>query len=71
MAHAMSAAESASIGWIGLQDQTRADARTALSELKQSGVTPSPGSPAEFGRYLKDEIARYGQLIREKGIKGE
>jgi Cd2+/Zn2+-exporting ATPase len=26
------------IGWIGLQDQTRADARTALSELKQSGV---------------------------------
>jgi tripartite-type tricarboxylate transporter receptor subunit TctC len=41
------------------------------AKLKQSGVTPSPGSPAEFGRYLKDEIARYGQLIREKGIKGE
>jgi tripartite-type tricarboxylate transporter receptor subunit TctC len=41
------------------------------AKLKQSGVTPSPSSPAEFGRYLKDEIARYGQLIREKGIKGE
>ena len=41
------------------------------ARLKQSGVTPSPGSPAEFGRYLKNEIARYGQLIREKGIKGE
>ena len=40
-------------------------------KLKQSGVTPSPSSPAEFGRYLRDEIARYGQLIREKGIKAE
>jgi Cd2+/Zn2+-exporting ATPase len=26
------------IGWVGLQDQTRAEARTALAELKQSGV---------------------------------
>jgi tripartite-type tricarboxylate transporter receptor subunit TctC len=41
------------------------------ARLKQSGVTPSPGSPAEFGSYLKDEIARYGRVIREKGIKGE
>src|SRR6266436_1914997 len=26
------------IGWVGLQDQTRADARVALAELKESGV---------------------------------
>jgi Cd2+/Zn2+-exporting ATPase len=26
------------IGWVGLQDQTRSDAREALSELKESGV---------------------------------
>src|SRR5437899_352428 len=26
------------LGWIGLQDQTRAEAKTALAELKQSGV---------------------------------
>src|SRR5436309_3444654 len=26
------------IGWLGLQDQTRADAREALAELKQAGV---------------------------------
>ncbi|HVV02139.1 MAG TPA: cation-translocating P-type ATPase, partial [Verrucomicrobiae bacterium] len=26
------------IGWIGLQDQTRSEARTALAELKQGGV---------------------------------
>ena len=25
----------------------------------------------QFGRYLGDEIARYGRLIRENAIKGE
>jgi tripartite-type tricarboxylate transporter receptor subunit TctC len=39
--------------------------------LKQAGVTPSPSSPEQFGRYLGDEIARYGRLIRENGIKDE
>ncbi len=38
------------------------------AKFKQSGVTPSPGSPDQFGRYLRDEIARYTKLIREKGI---
>jgi tripartite-type tricarboxylate transporter receptor subunit TctC len=41
------------------------------SKLAQAGVTPSPSSPEEFARYLKDEIARWGTEIREKGIKGE
>ncbi len=39
--------------------------------LKQAGVTPSPSSPEDFGRYLQEEIVRWGRLIREKGIKGE
>jgi len=34
-------------------------------------VTPSPSSPEEFGRYLQEEITRWGRLIREKGIKGD
>jgi tripartite-type tricarboxylate transporter receptor subunit TctC len=41
------------------------------ARLKDAGVTPSPSSPEQFGRYLKDEIARYGKLIRENGIEGE
>jgi tripartite-type tricarboxylate transporter receptor subunit TctC len=41
------------------------------ARLKDNGVTPSPGSPAEFGQYLKDEIARYTKVIRENGIKAE
>jgi len=50
---------------------------TALSDpdvrarLKQNGVTPSPNSPEEFGRNLRDEISRWTKLIREKGIKNE
>jgi len=41
------------------------------AKLIQSGVTPSPGSPEDFGRYLRDEVARWGKLIRAKGIKAE
>jgi tripartite-type tricarboxylate transporter receptor subunit TctC len=41
------------------------------SKLQQAGVTPSPGSAEDFGRYLRAEIARWGKLIRAKGIKGE
>jgi tripartite-type tricarboxylate transporter receptor subunit TctC len=41
------------------------------SKLTHAGVTPSPGSPAEFAGYLQAEIARWGKLIRDKGIKGE
>ena len=41
------------------------------SILAQTGATPSPGSPAEFGDYLREEIARWAKVIREKGIKGE
>jgi tripartite-type tricarboxylate transporter receptor subunit TctC len=40
-------------------------------KLRQAGVTPSPGTPEELARYLNEEIARWGRLIRAKGIKGE
>jgi tripartite-type tricarboxylate transporter receptor subunit TctC len=39
--------------------------------LKQAGVTPAPSSPEEFGRHLREEITRWGKLIRDKGIKAE
>jgi tripartite-type tricarboxylate transporter receptor subunit TctC len=40
------------------------------AKLAQTGVVPAPDSPEEFGRYLRDEYARWGRIIREKGIKG-
>jgi tripartite-type tricarboxylate transporter receptor subunit TctC len=47
---------------------TDADVRRKLT---QAGVTPSPSTPEEFAQYLKQEIARWGKLIRDKGIKSE
>jgi tripartite-type tricarboxylate transporter receptor subunit TctC len=41
------------------------------ARLKETGVTAAPGSPEEFARYLRDEYARWGGIVREKGIKGE
>jgi tripartite-type tricarboxylate transporter receptor subunit TctC len=41
------------------------------NKLAQAGVTPSPGTPEQFARDLAQEIARWGALIRAKGIKGE
>ncbi len=41
------------------------------AKLHQSGVTPWPSSSEEFGRYLNEEIARWGDVIRTRGIKSE
>jgi tripartite-type tricarboxylate transporter receptor subunit TctC len=38
-------------------------------KLVQSGAIPSPSTPAEFGQLLKDEIARWGAVVKAKGIK--
>jgi tripartite-type tricarboxylate transporter receptor subunit TctC len=39
--------------------------------LYESGTTPAPSSPAEFGAYLREEIARWAKVIKGKGLKGE
>jgi tripartite-type tricarboxylate transporter receptor subunit TctC len=39
------------------------------AKLIQSGALPSPTTPAEFGQLLKDELARWGRVVRAKGIK--
>jgi tripartite-type tricarboxylate transporter receptor subunit TctC len=39
--------------------------------LAQSGVTPAPDTPEQFGEYLREQYTRWGRLVREKGIKGE
>jgi tripartite-type tricarboxylate transporter receptor subunit TctC len=39
--------------------------------LRDIGTMPAPSSPEQFGNYLREEIARWGAVIREKGLKGE
>ena len=39
--------------------------------LAGEGAVPTPMTPAAFGKQIVSEIARWGQLVREAGIKGE
>jgi len=41
------------------------------ARLHESGITPAPSSPVEFGDYLREEIARWATVIKEKGLTGE
>ena len=38
-------------------------------KLVQSGAIPVANTPAQFGAILKDELERWGKVVREKGIK--
>ena len=38
-------------------------------KLIQSGAIPAPTTPAEFGQLLREELARWGRVVRDKGIK--
>ena len=40
-------------------------------QLRESGTTPAPSSPAEFEAYMREEIARWRAVIRNKGLTGE
>jgi tripartite-type tricarboxylate transporter receptor subunit TctC len=39
--------------------------------LRNAGTSPAPSSPQAFENYLHQEIARWGNVIRAKGIKAE
>jgi tripartite-type tricarboxylate transporter receptor subunit TctC len=41
------------------------------AKLRQTGTTPAPGPADEFDRYLRDEYARWGRIVREKNIRAE
>ena len=45
------------------------DAPDIREKLLQSGATPAPMSSAEFGKFLSDELSRWGRVVREKNIK--
>jgi tripartite-type tricarboxylate transporter receptor subunit TctC len=38
-------------------------------KLVNVGAVPAPTTPEEFAQFLRDELARWGKVIREKGIK--
>ena len=40
-------------------------------QLRDTGTTPAPSSPAQFDAYMREEIARWRAVIRDKGLTGE
>jgi tripartite-type tricarboxylate transporter receptor subunit TctC len=41
------------------------------ARLALTGTVPTPDSPEQFSAHIKEEYARWGRVIREKGLKGE
>jgi tripartite-type tricarboxylate transporter receptor subunit TctC len=44
---------------------------TIAARLADMGGMPLTGSPADFGKLIADETAKWGKVIREAGIKAE
>jgi tripartite-type tricarboxylate transporter receptor subunit TctC len=42
-----------------------------LDRFRQLSISPGGGTPAEAGAFIKDETTRWGEVIREAGIKPE
>ena len=40
-------------------------------QLRDTGTTPSPSSPAQFDAHMREEIGRWRAVIRDKGLTGE
>jgi len=41
------------------------------SRLRQQGIDPEPGTPADLTRHIRDEIVRFQNLIKVIGLKPE
>ena len=41
------------------------------AKFAAQGIEVWTSSPAEFARFMREDHARWGKLIREAGIKGE
>jgi tripartite-type tricarboxylate transporter receptor subunit TctC len=42
-----------------------------VERLAALGIDPQSGTPAEMRRFMADELARYGKLARQIGLKSE
>ena len=75
------------VGWFGLLapaatpkalvEKLSADANRVLADpdvrakMNALGAEPSGDTPEEFARFIRDDQAKWGKLMREKGIKPE
>jgi tripartite-type tricarboxylate transporter receptor subunit TctC len=41
------------------------------ANFAKQGAVPQPGSPTEFATFIRDESARWGEVVRKNDIKIE
>jgi len=57
--------------------RVNADMRKVLNDpetvkgMLAAGAEPMPGTPEEFGAFLQAELAKWGKVIKERGITVE
>ena len=44
---------------------------SVVEAIRALGAEPTPISPAQFGQVIRDDSARFGKIIKERGIVGE
>ena len=73
------------VGWAGLVapagtppaiiERANADAVAVLRDpavvrrIQEMGAFPAPGTPAEFGRFIRAEIAKWGEVARAANVR--
>jgi tripartite-type tricarboxylate transporter receptor subunit TctC len=45
-----------------------ADPRTK-ARIAELGATPLPGSPADFGRFIAEEVEKWGKVVEFSGLE--
>ena len=53
------------LGWIGIGRMGSAMAE----RLAKAGAETRPGSPADFGAFIRDEKTRWAKVVKESGAK--
>lgn len=53
---------SADVGWALTQPEVR-------TRLEDQGYTPAPNSPDDYAKFIRNELAKYGSIVRNAGIK--
>jgi tripartite-type tricarboxylate transporter receptor subunit TctC len=59
------------IAWLNGEFNKALRAPDARARMTQDGAELFGGTPEEFGKYIRSEIARLGKVIRETGVKPE
>jgi tripartite-type tricarboxylate transporter receptor subunit TctC len=46
-------------------------ASDVVERLQAQGAEPMPGTPEAFGAFMRDEMAKWGPVVKEAGVKAE